>query len=56
MYGSVDTSRFAFMMHLHEQLVNNAFRPYVCKRPVVEDVYNGHFPMRLHDSESKYCV
>ncbi|MCO5597163.1 hypothetical protein L7F22_051239 [Adiantum nelumboides] len=56
LYGSVDTFRFDFMLHLHEQLVNNAFRPYVCKRPVVEDVYNGHFPMRLHDSASKYCV
>ncbi|MCO5593609.1 hypothetical protein L7F22_047624 [Adiantum nelumboides] len=50
LYGSVDTSRFDFMLHLHDQLVNNAFRPYVCKRPVVEDVYNGQFPMRLHDS------
>ncbi|MCO5608250.1 hypothetical protein L7F22_062456 [Adiantum nelumboides] len=37
-------------------LVNNAFQPYVCKRPVVEDVYNGHFLMRLHESASKYCV
>ncbi|MCO5550830.1 hypothetical protein L7F22_004323 [Adiantum nelumboides] len=56
MHGKNDTSRFDFMLCLHDQLVNNAFRPYVCKRLVVEDVYNGHFPMRLHESASKYCV
>ncbi|MCO5562636.1 hypothetical protein L7F22_016264, partial [Adiantum nelumboides] len=56
LYGSIDTSRFDFMLHLHEQLVNNSFSPYVCKRHLVENVYNGHFPMRLHDLASKYCV
>ncbi|MCO5585918.1 hypothetical protein L7F22_039852 [Adiantum nelumboides] len=56
MHGKNDTSKFDFMLRLHDQLVNNAFRPYVCKRPVVEDVHNGHFPMRLHELESKYCV
>lgn len=56
LYGTLDTSRFDFMLRLHEQLVNNAFRPFVCKRHVVEDVYNGHFLMHLHDVASKYRV
>ncbi|KAI5060863.1 hypothetical protein GOP47_0023368 [Adiantum capillus-veneris] len=56
MYGKKDVCRFDFMLHMHEQLVDNAFRPYVCKRPVGEDAYNGHFPIRLHDVASKYCV
>lgn len=55
-YGKRDVSRFDFMLHMHEKLVNNAFRPYVCKRLVVEDAYNGHFPIRLHDVASKFCV
>ncbi|MCO5585617.1 hypothetical protein L7F22_039559 [Adiantum nelumboides] len=56
LYGKRDVSRFDFMLHMHEQMVNNAFRPYVCKWPVVEDAYNGHFPVRLHDVASRYCV
>ncbi|MCO5554495.1 hypothetical protein L7F22_008024 [Adiantum nelumboides] len=55
-YGKRDVSRFDFLLHMHEQLVNNAFWSYVCKRPVVEDAYNGHFPVRLHDVASRYCV